>query len=157
MPFIAEKNMNVDQRPEFNIISLGADPIASTLACILQTFCKNNDSHENTLFILADSSEDNWNNRLELDDSNGQIKLRMKYGGRREFPLSTLCRLPRSILYFRLMPSAHHYIHPLAFLTKCPGVQSLIVEFPDDFDFKNDSGVIEIMKNWVAELRGGAG
>jgi hypothetical protein len=135
------------------IKSFGANPLAQVLEIIIQniiTSCyksflceiiKTDNSfpvNEKIIIVLADGVSASWkemNANLNMDD---------------------LLSWNHPVIYFRfkrgIIKSGEDSVHPLGFLTGGTGVTKLIFEYPDDFDFENDTGLIEIMKNWIHEL-----
>lgn len=135
------------------IKSFGDNPLAKVLAIIFENImiasnpnlsCEiiENDEllpfDQNLILILSDKASENWNSMDMKMDSNDILFW--------NYP----------VIYFRfnkgMLRGGNDSEHPLGFLTKGAGSKSLVIDCPDDFNFDNDTGLIEIIKNWTHEL-----
>jgi hypothetical protein len=135
------------------IKSFGANPLAQVLEIIIQNIITSHYTsfsceviktdnpfpvNEKIIVLLADGVSASWkemSENLNIDD---------------------LLSWNHPVIYFRfkrgIIKAGGDSVHPFGFLTEGTGVKKLIFECPDDFDFENDTGLIEIMKNWIHEL-----
>lgn len=148
---LSNEIMKPGTETKLQIIPMGASPIAKVLAIIMKKFV--DDDLKLSCMILEtpyvrEVVPDNERTLLVLADGNPKNYRGMNVN--EETVLSWNC----PVLYFRLLPDGNDSVHPLGFLAKGTGVKSLIIEFPGDFTFYDDTGLIEIMKNWILELWG---
>jgi len=129
---------------EIKFISLGAEPVAGTLCRIMAGIYENGTSlsDRNTILVLADSYQNEWG-EISVDE-NGTIQLNDQS--------FNIFRPSFAVVYFRMTPE-NDSIHPLAFLSKTPGVRSLVIDFPDHFNFRDDDDttIISAIKAWLKE------
>jgi len=130
---------------KINFISLGAEPIAGTLCQWMAGIYENGTSLsvENTILVLADSYQDKWGKISVKED--GTILHNKK-------ELFNMFHVRFAVVYFRMTPE-NDSIHPLAFLSKTPGVKSLVIDFRDHFNFRDDDDttIISAIKAWLKE------
>ena len=143
-------NTKIDKQCKFQIVPMGRDPIATTLAIVLK-----NIADDLKLSCMISPFE---NDTIDVP-CNEHSLLVLAEGSRETLPRSesteTILAWNYPVLYFRLPSTGINSMHPLGFLAMGTGAKSLILECPGDFNFVDDTGLITIMKNWLDELWGG--